>query len=198
MIAHAGVTFRQSREQFVYIVQRPAIAIPLHVKSKLLDDWPAVVKEHQAMVYSIAWHYLHDRAVAEEVAQEVFFSLHRNLASIQSASHAGFWLRRVTAQRAIDESRRRKRRPQVALVDVPEPAVPPLSTDPLLGDTLRRLVAALAETPRMVVILRYQEDMDPSEIADVLDMPLATVKSHLQRSLALLREKLARRGVGER
>jgi RNA polymerase sigma-70 factor (ECF subfamily) len=45
--------------------------------------------------------------------------------------------------------------------------------------------------------LRYQEDLDPAEIADILEMPLGTVKSHLQRSLALLREKLERRGLGE-
>jgi RNA polymerase sigma-70 factor (ECF subfamily) len=44
----------------------------------------------------------------------------------------------------------------------------------------------------MVVILRYQEDLTPLEIADVLEMPVATVKSHLQRSLALLREKMSR------
>jgi RNA polymerase sigma-70 factor (ECF subfamily) len=42
----------------------------------------------------------------------------------------------------------------------------------------------------MVVILRYQEDLTPIEIADVLEMPVATVKSHLQRSLARLREKI--------
>ena len=70
--------------------------------------------------------------------------------------------------------------------------------DPLLGETLRKLIATLAEAPRMVMILRYQEDLDPMEISELLEIPLATVKSHLQRSLALLREKLARRGLGER
>ncbi len=44
----------------------------------------------------------------------------------------------------------------------------------------------------MVVILRYQEDLTPAEIAEVLAMPIATVKSHLQRSLAMLREKILR------
>jgi RNA polymerase sigma-70 factor (ECF subfamily) len=65
-----------------------------------------------------------------------------------------------------------------------------------LAETLRRLVASLPESPRMVMVLRYQEDLDPADIAEILDMPVATVKSHLQRALALLREKLARRGVG--
>ena len=160
-------------------------------------DFADLVREHQAMVFSMAWHFLHDRALAEEVAQEVFLSLHRNLASIKSAAHALFWLRKVAAQRAIDEGRRRRRHPQVALQDMAEPAAAPARRDPMLGEVLRKLVASLPETPRMVMVLRYQEDLEPAEIADVLGMPVATVKSHQQRSLALLREKLSRRGRGE-
>ncbi len=160
-------------------------------------DFGALVRTHQSMVFSLAYHFLHDRELAEEVAQEVFLSLHRNLGRIQSPGHAGFWLRKVAVQRSIDEARRRKRRPQVALELVAEPSVNASPGDPLLSEVLRRLIATLAEGPRAVVILRYQEDLDPAEIADILDMPLGTVKSHLQRSLALLREKLERRGLGE-
>jgi RNA polymerase sigma-70 factor (ECF subfamily) len=54
----------------------------------------------------------------------------------------------------------------------------------------------LPEKPRLVVILRYQEDLEPAEIAQLLEMPVATVKSHLHRSLDVLRDKLART-VGE-
>ena len=57
---------------------------------------------------------------------------------------------------------------------------------------LRRVVDTLPEKARLVVILRYQEDLDPGEIASVLDMPLNTVKSHLRRSLSSLRDKLSR------
>ena len=160
-------------------------------------DFDELVRTHQSMVFSIAYHFLHDREMAEEVAQEVFLTLHRHRDELQSAAHAGFWLRKVTARRAIDESRRRNRRPSVALEDVPEPAADSPARDPLLGEVLRRLLTTLADAPRMVVILRYQEDLDPMEIAGILDMPLATVKSHLQRSLALLRDKLKRRGIGE-
>jgi RNA polymerase sigma-70 factor (ECF subfamily) len=161
-------------------------------------DFANLVRQHQAMVYSMAWRFLRDRAAAEEVAQEVFLSLHRNLGSIQSPAHATAWLRKVAAQRAIDEGRRRQRRPHLALEQIAEPAAASAPSDPMLDETLRRLVASLPETPRMVMVLRYQEDLDPSEIAQILEMPVATVKSHLQRSLTLLREKLARRGLGER
>jgi RNA polymerase sigma-70 factor (ECF subfamily) len=160
-------------------------------------SFDALMRQHQSMVFSLAYHFLHDRDGAEEVAQEVFLSLHRHLKNIQSPAHAAFWLRRVTVQRAIDEGRRRARRPRVALEDVAEPAAVAAPQDPMLRDTLRRLILTLAEAPRAVMILRYQEDLDPAEIAEILGMPVATVKSHLQRSLALLREKLARRSRGE-
>jgi RNA polymerase sigma-70 factor (ECF subfamily) len=50
------------------------------------------------------------------------------------------------------------------------------------------LISQLPPAPRAVVLLRYQEDLDPTEIAETLDMPLNTVKSHLRRSLEVLRE----------
>ena len=171
--------------------------IELQTAPQTALDFAGLVREHQAMVFSVCWHFLHDRDQAEDVAQEVFLGLHRNMGSLQSAAHAAHWLRKVAVQRAIDAGRRRSRRPQVALDDVAEPAAEAAVRDPMLSETLRRLIATLPETPRAVMILRYQEDLDPAEIGQVMDMPVATVKSHLQRSLNLLREKLARRGVRE-
>ena len=160
-------------------------------------EFSSLVRQHQAMVFSVAWHFLRDRALAEELAQEVFLSLHQHLAELESADHVLFWLRKVTANRALDVVRRRQRRPMVSLEAVPEPVAAPASSDPMLGETLRRLVAALPKKARMVMILRYQEDLDPTEIAEVLGIPVGTVKSQLQRALALLRAKLSR-GHGER
>lgn len=151
-----------------------------------------IVREYQGMVFSLAWHFLRDRAVAEELAQEVFLHLHQNLSSIQSPAHLTFWLRKVTSHRCIDQTRRQKVRPQISLDEMPEPVAVPANSDPLLSDKLRRLVDTLPEKARMVVILRYQEDLEPAEIAEALKMPVNTVKSHLRRSLATLREKLAR------
>jgi len=170
--------------------------IELEREEQIGLDFAGLVREHQSMVYSLSYHFLHDRDLAEEVAQEVFLALHRHMADIKSGEHAVFWLRKVAAQRSIDAARRRTRRPQVTLEEVAEPAARPAAEDPLLRELLRRMVATLPETPRMVMVMRYQEDLDPAEIAAVLEMPIATVKSHLQRSLALLRDKLERRGVG--
>ncbi|HXM40189.1 MAG TPA: sigma-70 family RNA polymerase sigma factor [Bryobacteraceae bacterium] len=159
-------------------------------------DFASLVRQHQAMVFSIAWHMLRDRAVAEELAQDVFLSLHQHLAELESPEHIQFWLRRVTSNRALDVVRRRQRRPMVSLENAPEPVALTPTGDPLLGTALKKLVAALPEKSRAIVVLRYQEDLDPAEIARVLGIPVGTVKSQLQRALALLREKLSR-SLGE-
>ena len=152
-------------------------------------DFTTLVQTHQSMVYSLAYHFLRDHAAAEEVAQDVFLHLHRCLDEMRSAAHALFWLRRVTAHRCIDANRRRERRPEVPLDDAPEPAAPVPAGDPLLAERLRRLVASLPEQSRLVLLLRYQEDLDPEDIAGVLEMPVNTVKSQLQRALTMLRQK---------
>jgi RNA polymerase sigma-70 factor (ECF subfamily) len=59
----------------------------------------------------------------------------------------------------------------------------------LLASEIERLLLALPPAQRVIVLLRYQEDLLPGEIAEMLQMPLATVKSHLQRALKLMRAR---------
>lgn len=150
-----------------------------------------LVREHQSMVFSLARHFLHERETAEELAQDVFLSLYHNLASIESPAHLKHWLRKVTGHRCIDHTRKHRMK-TVSVDEAPEPFSIFDMPDTLMRDSLRRIVATLPEKPRLVVMLRYQEDLDPTEIAALLDMPLNTVKSHLRRSLAILREKVSR------
>ena len=156
----------------------------------------ALVREHQAMVFSVARNFLRDRAIAEEVAQEVFLHLYRHLAAIESPEHLKYWLRKVAGHRCIDYARRNQMQ-TVEWEEVSEPAAPAKTADVMLQQMLRRYVGTLPDMPRLIVTLRYQEDMEPTEIAEALEMPLNTVKSHLRRSLAILREKVGR-SLGEK
>ena len=155
-----------------------------------------LVREHQSMVFSIAWHFLRNQSMAEELAQDVFLHMYKNLSSIESPMHLTQWLRRVATHRCIDQSRRLKYRPRVGLEDAPEPSSPANHGDPMLSATLERLIQTLPDRPRMVVILRYQEEMEPLEIAQMMDIPIGTVKSMLHRALALLRGKMEREQKG--
>jgi RNA polymerase sigma-70 factor (ECF subfamily) len=149
-----------------------------------------LVRRHEAMVFGLARHFLNDAGAAEDIAQEVFLELHRNLGGLVSDAHVRHWLRRVAANRCIDRMRQKARHAEQPLEFMPDRGAFPVVPDVLLESRLRALVAALAPQPRMVIVLRYQEDLDPAEIAGVLDMPVNTVKSHLRRSVALLRARL--------
>ena len=151
----------------------------------------ALLRSHQRLVYSIALRMLGDAALAEDLGQEVFLQLYRSLGSIESAAHLVFWLRRVTAHRAIDRLRQRPQVSWAPLAAAEELAAAEPLADPLLSARLQALLGELAPLPRAVLLLRYQQDLDPSEIARTLDLSVNTVKSHLRRTLAALRLKLA-------
>ena len=149
-----------------------------------------LVREHQRTVFSLGLRMLSDRHKAEDLAQEVFLQLHRNLASVTSTAHLVFWLRKVTVNRAIDRLRREPKIQAVPLEEAEGLAGESLDQDPLLSRQLRALVGQLAPAARAVLLLRYQEDMDPTQIAKALNLSINTVKSHLKRSLAQLRRQM--------
>jgi RNA polymerase sigma-70 factor (ECF subfamily) len=150
-----------------------------------------IVRHQQAMVFSICWHYLQDRTLAEDVSQEVFLELYQNLSTLESCDHLIYWLRRVTVNRCIDQGRRKKSRREMGMEDAPEPEAVKIDTDPLLSRKLQQTLEMLPEKQRLVVILRYQEGLDLAEIGDLMNMPLNTVKSTLHRTLEDLRKKMA-------
>jgi RNA polymerase sigma-70 factor (ECF subfamily) len=144
---------------------------------------------HQAALYRIAFNCLRNVHLAEEVVQDVLLRLYQSNAAIDSPKHLEAWLRRAAAHRCIDIVRRRSFQMETQLDELPDLAGETGESDPLLDERLRIMVASLPEIQRLVVILRYGEDMTSDEIAEALDMPGSTVRSHLQRALALLREK---------
>lgn len=160
-----------------------------------LAGFRELIRAYQDGVYTLALRMLRVPEDAEELAQDVFVSVHRHIGGITCEAHLLFWLRRTVCHRAIDRLRRRLPYPSVTLDDAAEVASPDTGADPLLERQLRDLVLRLPPAARAVVLLRYQEDLDPPEIARTLDMPLNTVKSHLKRSLALLRRRCDELGL---
>ena len=155
-------------------------------------DFEQLVDEHQSMVFSLVWRMTGDRGLAEEVAQDVFLELDRHLGRMESPEHVCNWLRRVAMNRSADALRRRKVRGVDLWVEMDEDyGAPAEDRASPLGARLEQLLATLPEPQRAALVLRYQEDLTPEEIAATLDAPLATVKSHLQRGLKLLRAKAA-------
>ena len=155
-------------------------------------DFESILRAHQAMVYSIAYHFFRNGAVAEEIAQDVFLQLYQTRQALASSAHVVAWLRRTTTHRCIDAARHHRRHKEVPLDDLPDVPDTRSERDFLLSETLRKMVASLPAKPRAVVILRYSEDMDVEDISRVLEMPVRTVWTHLRRAVALMRDKASR------
>jgi RNA polymerase sigma-70 factor (ECF subfamily) len=150
------------------------------------------VEQHQAMVFSIALRLLGERGVAEEVAQDCFVELYRSLDRIESPEHLCFWLRRVAVHRATDGLRRRALRPESQgeeWMELHGDGRNARAGNGKLDSRIESVLMSLPEGLRVAIVLRYQEEMRPEEIAALLGQPLATTKSNLQRGLELLRRK---------
>lgn len=157
-------------------------------------EFRSLIETHQRMVFSIALRMLGDYNAAEEVAQDVFLDLHRSGERLATDDHVRFWLRRTTRHRAIDALRRRSSRPDARAdewLEGEHAACPAPALNAATEARLEALVRTLPEGLRAAIVLRYQEDMLPEEIAAVLGQSTASVKGQLHRGLILLRRKAA-------
>ena len=159
------------------------------------DEFRRLIETHQRMVFSMALRITGDYSTAEEVAQDVFLALHRSGEGLTTEDHIRFWLRRVAVHRATDAIRRKAHRPEAAAEEWMEEYQPDAQAEAFssvaLQARLEELLRGLPESMRVALVLRYQEDMLPDEIAALLGQPVATVKSNLQRGLKLIRRKAA-------
>ncbi len=149
------------------------------------SDLEALFRQHWPLAYRAAYLVLHDRAAAEDVAQEAFLAAVRALDRFDRRRPFGPWLHRIVVNRAIDWARRRELRREVggeALAE--QPAAPTEDS----GHELR--LARLSPDHRAVVVLRYLLEYTPGEIAQLLDLPRGTVNSRLRRALDELKGQL--------
>ena len=142
-------------------------------------------------LHRAAFLIVRDAAAAEDIAQEAFLAALRALDRFDRRRPLGPWLHRIAANRAIEWSRARAVRGEVAVAEgglegaAPEPAA---ELDP--GDEVGAAVAALPVEQRAVVILRYLLEYTPGEIAKMLELPRGTVNSRLRRGLDELAGRL--------
>jgi RNA polymerase sigma-70 factor (ECF subfamily) len=157
------------------------------------DEFRRLIETHQRMVFSVALRILGDYATAEEVAQDVFLELHRSGERLASEDHVRYWLRRVATHRAIDALRKQAHRPETGAEEWIEEQHVEVGSVSGTGMQVRLedLLRTLPEGLRAAIVLRYQEEMTPDEIARTLGQSVASVKSQLHRGLGLLRRKAA-------
>lgn len=156
-----------------------------------------LVKKYEGLVYNLTYRMTGSREEAADMAQEAFLRAYRSLASYNPEYKFTTWICKIASHACIDHLRRQRTR-----------SMPDEDLDRLAdggeslsaheeyeraetGRVIREALATLPEKYRTVLVLRYMEDMTYEDIAETLDIPLGTVKTHLRRARLLLQEKLS-------
>ena len=137
---------------------------------------------------------------AQDLVQEAFIRAHRALGSLSDPIAFPAWFGRIVHNEAITWLRRNRRRHQVAIEDegrlvAPEDSGPDLAAEER-GHRLRQALDKLRPAYRQILALKYEARLSYEEIAEVLDLPLGTVKARIHRARAMMKDKLQRRRGG--
>jgi RNA polymerase sigma-70 factor, ECF subfamily len=148
-------------------------------QSGSVDAMERLYRRHWRLAYRAAYLVVHDRAAAEDIAQEAFLAALRALDRFDRRRPFGPWLHRIVVNRAIDWSRARTLRREV--VETTGAVIETQEYAPASGviDALRDL----SPEHRAVIVLRHLLGYRPGEIAKLLDVPRGTVNSRLRRAL---------------
>ena len=174
------------------------------VKRAQQDDERAfgeLVTRYESKVYSLAMKMLRNPEDAEDVLQETFLRAYRGLKSFKGNSTFSTWIYRITANSALMRLRK-KQLPQVSIEDSDERETPiaiadwaPGPAEQLLNQEMQRVmdeaIESLPHEFRQVFILRDVEEMSNSDVAEILDLSVAAVKSRLHRARLKVRNRLA-------
>jgi RNA polymerase sigma-70 factor (ECF subfamily) len=170
----------------------------------------ALVAEHQRYVYSIAMSLMHDPVEAADLTQDALIRFIRAIGSYRGETKLSTWLYRLVVNLGIDRLRRRGS-PPIRLddegTDVEFPSDDPADDVAAVAERVeeaqlvREAVARLPDAQRLALTLHYFEDLRYEDVADVMGVPVNTVKSHIRRGkerlAGLLRPRLAHGpGVG--
>ncbi len=167
-----------------------------------------LVERYQRPVFSLVLRMVRDHGIAEDVTQEVFVKAWMALSRYDPRRRFASWLFKIASNAAIDQLRRKKLpttpietsdTDQSSILDRIEDERSE-SPDTLvkrreLSAALEAAVAALRPEYRLVVLLRFREELPYKDIAEATGMPLGTVKTNLRRARREIEDRLRKDGV---
>jgi RNA polymerase sigma-70 factor (ECF subfamily) len=154
-----------------------------------------LVAQYKDLVYGMIWRLAPDRAQVDDLAQEVFLKVHRGLPYFRGEARLSTWIYRIVAN-VCAEARSRpvrevslERGPEQAPID--PPSIDSSFADLELRDRLEKAIARLPEQYRFLIAAHHLRGVQYEALAEALDVPLGTVKTHLHRAKRRLRELLS-------
>ena len=160
-----------------------------------------LVTKYQRQVYNLAYRMIGNAEDAGDMVQETFIRAFSALSKFRQDASFLTWLYKITSNLCIDHLRSRKMKTSLSL-DVEleegrEPAADIRSNCPeelvirdATQEILHREISILPDKYRVALVMRHLQDMSVEEIADALDLPAGTVKTHLFRAREMLRGRL--------
>ena len=153
-------------------------------KEKLIRD---ILLQNYESYYRLAFSYVHQEADAMDIVQEGAYKAMLKADTLQKESFAETWVYRIMINEAKDYLRK-NRKDYAELMEIPS------AKEDYRDLELKEAVDKLEEQEKVLIILRFYEDKQLSEIADILQENLSTVKSRLYRTLKKLRAELETKG----
>ncbi len=171
----------------------PELALVLRASRGDRVAFAELVRRHQGKVRALLLRLCGDRSLADDLAQEVFLRAYRGLVGFEGRSSFGTWVYRISYNVYLNH--RTRTRSYAALPEDYDAraAAPDDALSAPRADLRRDLQAAIAELPeryRAVIVLYYLQEVSYPEIAEILELPLGTVKTHLHRAKRMLRQHM--------
>jgi RNA polymerase sigma-70 factor (ECF subfamily) len=152
------------------------------------EAFSELVRRHQHVIYNVAYRFMRDGNLAEDMAQEAFLKAYRLLKGFRGDCSFSTWMYRVTCSVCLTELNRRKRRGEVELQpshDALQAVEPPQNVD--MPERIRRCVGKLPDRYAQVITLYYLKGISYEEIAQVMEVPMGTLKTWMFRARKQLR-----------
>ena len=180
-------------------------AIMLELKAGNMAGFDYLIQKYRKPIVHFMYRMVHNQAIAEELAQEVFLRVYRSRETYRAEARFSTWLYRIATNLGVNHARdtRHERNASTVYLDevdsetgtTPDVAdsTPDVETNILRRerlDAIRQHVLALPERQRMAVLMHKYEGMDYKQIGDVLKLSESATKSLLFRAYQTLREKL--------
>ncbi len=166
-----------------------------------------LVESHRQRLFTFVWRIVRNADMAEEICQDAFLRAFGSLSSFKKEYRFSTWLFTIGYRLSLNQIRRQKTRKSTSsdFSNMPAPDQSTQLDKALQSEHASRLremlweeVDKLSDVQRAAVLMFYREGLSCKEVAEVLEIPIATVKSHMHRARGRLRDRLQRLGVDDR
>jgi RNA polymerase sigma-70 factor (ECF subfamily) len=179
-------------------LEQPDLAVLRKAQKGDERAFSIIHRAYEVPIYNYVLRMVNDRALAEDLTQDIFLRVYQGLPGFSLRSRFTTWLFQVAKNRVLDELRARERKPQTAM---PIEDMPPLDVvdAPLERieaiDAVWRAVGKLNPDLKMALLLRDVVGLSYTEIGDALEITLATVKWRIYKAREEVQVALAREGI---